>query len=423
MKLNHWTLALAAAGVVSMGAVAQAEEATESVKTLISGTTISGYVSTSALWNPGTGTAYPAAISAFHGGSNTAGKNDGFNLDHINLTISKAMDEGEWAAGYKAELWFGDDAFGLATGNRGGAEDLAIKQAYVALRAPVGNGIDFKMGVFDTPIGHESTNVADNPHFTRSLAWSLQPTTHTGLSAAYRFNDMFAVTAGIVNGRGAVINAKNQNVGGAGGATLGTESSKGYFGGIELTAPDDWGFLAGSKLHAQVLDSPNTRTADTLDIHVGAILNTPVEAWKVGISYYYRGNMTPAALAATTPGSVFAHAGGKNYASVWGLYNSYQATEKLALNLRAEYLSASERTVYLGAAADDDPNNEMFSLTTTVDYSLWENVISRLEVRWDTSLTGGGAGDSPFGGVAAAGGPGADEKNNFLVALNVIYKF
>jgi hypothetical protein len=419
MKLNHWTLALAAAGVVSMGAVAQAEEATESVKTLVSGTTISGYVSTSALWNPGTGTTYPAAISAFHGGSNTAGKNDGFNLDHINLTISKAMDEGEWAAGYKAELWFGDDAFGLATGNRGGAEDMAIKQAYVGLRAPVGNGIDFKMGVFDTAIGYEATNVADNPNYTRSLAWSLQPTTHTGLSASYRFNDMFAVSGGVVNGRGPVINAKVHNVGGAAGATLGSESSKGYFGAFELTAPDDWGFLSGSKLQVQAMDSPNVRTQDTIDLHVAAILNTPVEAWKVGISYYYRAN----AGTATTIGAVR----DSDYASVWGLYNSYQATEKLALHLRAEYLTATEGTIASAAApagaGDNDPSDALFGLTATVDYSLWENVISRLELRWDTSLTGGGASSSPFGGVAAAGGPGEDQKSNFLVALNVIYKF
>jgi hypothetical protein len=414
MKLNHWTLALAAAGVVSMGAVAQAEEATESVKTLISGTTISGYVSTSALWNPGTGNLYPAAISAFHGSANTAsgsGKNDGFNVDHINLTIAKAMDEGEWAAGYKAELWFGDDAFGLATG-AGGPEDVVVKQAYVTLRAPIGNGVDFKMGAFDTPIGHEVANVAENAHFTRSLAWSLQPTTHTGLSAAYRFNDLFAVALGVVNGRGAVINAKAQN---AFAGPTGAESNKGYFAAFELTAPDDWGFLSGSKLHAQVLDTPNlaANRNDTVDIHVGAVLNTPVEAWKVGISYTYRANFgTVGALGAART---------SDYASVWGLYNSYQATEKLALHVRAEYLTATEGTVYAGTATDDDPNNKMFALSTTADYSLWENVISRLELRWDTSLTGGGAADSPFGGNF--GVAGADEKNNFLVALNVIYKF
>jgi hypothetical protein len=57
MKLNQWTIALAAAGVVSLGAVVQAEEAQQHVLTALSSTTLSGYVSTSAIWKFGTGNA------------------------------------------------------------------------------------------------------------------------------------------------------------------------------------------------------------------------------------------------------------------------------------------------------------------------------------------------------------------------------
>ena len=47
---------------------------------------------------------------------------------------------------------------------------------------------------------------------------------------------------------------------------------------------------------------------------------------------------------------------------------------------------------------------------------MWDNVISRLEFRWDTSADG-----SPmFGGTV----PGVPTKNNeLMVAANVIYKF
>src|ERR1035441_435555 len=55
MKYNAWTLALISAGVVSLPAIARAEETTNSVMTALSTTTISGYVDTSAHWNPGTG--------------------------------------------------------------------------------------------------------------------------------------------------------------------------------------------------------------------------------------------------------------------------------------------------------------------------------------------------------------------------------
>jgi hypothetical protein len=57
------------------------------VQTALSATTISGYVDTSAVWNPGTGNANPAPY-AFN-----AGKQDGFNLDSVDLRIEKGLDE------------------------------------------------------------------------------------------------------------------------------------------------------------------------------------------------------------------------------------------------------------------------------------------------------------------------------------------
>jgi hypothetical protein len=62
MKFNQWTLALAAAGIVTMPSVLPAEETnstpvTPSVLTAVASTTLSGYVDTSAQWNIGTGNA------------------------------------------------------------------------------------------------------------------------------------------------------------------------------------------------------------------------------------------------------------------------------------------------------------------------------------------------------------------------------
>ena len=88
MKVNQWTLGLAAAGVISFGAVAQAEEKpSNQVLTAVSSTQISGYVSTSAHWNPGQSTGFAGDA----GSSYLAGKGDGFNLDVIQLTISKPL--------------------------------------------------------------------------------------------------------------------------------------------------------------------------------------------------------------------------------------------------------------------------------------------------------------------------------------------
>src|SRR5436309_759459 len=144
MKFNKWTVGLAAVGVVSLASAARAEEKVSTVMTALSSTTLSGYVDTSAQWNFGTGNARLPDYK--FGGSSKA---DGFNLDVVQIRVEKPLDEAEWAAGYRVDLWAGPDANILGTqsafntGGRAGLADFAVRQAYVALRMPVGNGIDW----------------------------------------------------------------------------------------------------------------------------------------------------------------------------------------------------------------------------------------------------------------------------------------
>ena len=63
MKMNKWTMALAAAGVVSLPSVAQAQEAAAGADALAASTTLSGYVSTSYTMD-GTSPADPAGYLA-----------------------------------------------------------------------------------------------------------------------------------------------------------------------------------------------------------------------------------------------------------------------------------------------------------------------------------------------------------------------
>ncbi|HUD45963.1 MAG TPA: hypothetical protein VMR33_03985, partial [Candidatus Baltobacteraceae bacterium] len=82
MKVNKWTVGLAAAGLVTLAPSVLAQDQTPTsvpLMTALSATTISGYVDTSAVWNPGTGNAHPAPY-AFN-----AGKQDGFNLDAVDV--------------------------------------------------------------------------------------------------------------------------------------------------------------------------------------------------------------------------------------------------------------------------------------------------------------------------------------------------
>src|SRR6187401_3286368 len=134
MTYNRWTLALVGAGIVSSPSVLMAEEKLSAINTALSSTTLSGYVDTSAQWNLGTGNANLPPY-AFGG----PGKADGFNLNVVKLTLEKPIDPADvWAAGYKVDLLAGPDANSLATQSSLSGSDFGVKQAYVALHAPVG---------------------------------------------------------------------------------------------------------------------------------------------------------------------------------------------------------------------------------------------------------------------------------------------
>jgi hypothetical protein len=379
MKFNKWTLGLAAVGAVSLASAAKADEKMTAIQTALASTTISGYVDTSIQWNPGTGNGVSAPVS-FQGPH----KADGFNLNVVQLSLSKALDEAEWASGYRVDLWFGPDANSLASQsiNSSAAGDLAIRQAYVALRTPLGNGIDWKVGVFDTIIGYESLESGNNPNMTRSYGFTMEPTTHTGVLGTYRVNDYVAVSAGIANTFGPTINERSHGPNAASpGSPVTAESYKTVMGSIALTAPDDWGWAAGSTLYGGVINGFSSAAVDNqTHFYLGGTVATPVAGLKVGGAFDY----------------VNAHNYPNNGDTMWALagYGSYQATEKLSVHGRAEYAN-------LEAPSDDVT---LFGLTGTVQYDLWENVISRLEVRWDHCIDGPNNGRI-FGGKIRSGGP------------------
>jgi hypothetical protein len=397
--------------VVSIPAAGRAEEKMNPMLTALTPTSISGYVNTSAEWNPGTGNANPPGF-AFN-----RGKQDGFNLDVVKLAIEKPLDESQWAAGYKVELLFGPDANALATGSSqasitstgpgGGTittplannSDFGIKQAYVALRAPVGNGLDFKLGVWDTIIGYETFDAGSNPNYTRSYGYTIEPTTHTGVLMSYQLCKYASASAGIANTFGPSINQRAN--------PPKAESYKTYMGAIALTAPEDWGAISGSTFYVGIINGYNSGTvADQVSYYFGATINTPVKGLKVGASYDYLGST--------------AEFNGPLYANAVGVYTSFQATEKLSLHVRGEY--ATTDTGLLGTGSGfTGGNSKVTAATATIQYDLWANVLSRLELRWDHQ-----AGDGEmigYGGKLTNGSTSGSLRNYYTLALNVIYKF
>lgn len=399
MTFNKWTVALAALGVISFASVANAEEKSSSVMTALSSTTISGYVDTSAQWNLGTG---DANLPAYRFGG--PGKADGFNLNTVQIRIENPLDQADWAAGYRVDLWAGPDANTLGTTSAnafGNTSDFALRQAYVALRMPLGNGLDWKVGVFDSIIGYESIEGPANPNFTRSYGHTIEPTTHTGVLLSYKFSDLVSASAGVANTYGPSINERA--------FYDRAESYKTYMASLAVTAPESLGFLAGSTLYGGFVSGFDAPTdffygENLVTYYAGVTLATPVTGLRVGGAFDF-------ADVRHTSGETWAVAG----------YASFQATEKLSFHARGEYLKDRGDQKFFRGFDEDTLDfvsvmpDETLALTGTIQYDLWKNVLSRLELRWDHSLDG----SEPFGSKDGTGG----DKNAWMLAGNLVYRF
>jgi len=391
MKFNKWTVALAATGVVSLASAVQADES-HPVNTALSSTTLSGYVDTSAIWNFGSGNQVANRFA------NTASdRQDGFNVNTVKLQLEKPIDEGTWSAGYKFETMFGPDANVMPGALTSG---VAIKQAYAALRAPIGNGIDFKIGQFDPIVGYEVTDSYANPNFSRSLGFNnLEPFGHTGILASYQVNDIIGVSGGVANGdsgfglNGGSLTANGFTSGQSGSSFRGllAESARVYMGSVVVKAPESTGWLAGSSLYVGAVngDANGAKNDPTL-LYVGVSLATPIKELSLGASADLLFN---------------AGVGGQSYANAYAFYTGYQITEKLKANNRFEYATSGYGAFLPGRAED-----KMIGETFTLDYALWANVLTRGEFRWDRSVDGGA---NPFDG----------QKNDLSLTASVVYKF
>ncbi|MBW8865540.1 MAG: outer membrane beta-barrel protein [Verrucomicrobia bacterium] len=387
MKFNKWTLGLAAVGAVSMASAVRADEAKMSqVNTALANTTISGYVDVAVQYNAGNQSFYSDLPPYAYGVQGLRGPNgngqvrDGFSLNQVDIALDKPLDDSPWAAGYHVEINAGEGAINTGSLNDDfdfSAGGLGIRQAYITMRTPVGNGIDWKLGVQDGITGYESNTGYANPNYTRSYGWIINPTTYTGLLGTYKICNEVSVTAGIAD-RGnsfTAIGQSNYHV-----------SSKDYIAAVSLTAPDNWGWLKGSALNLQTIQGFDDRAVNNYSANLS--LATPVAGLKVGLAYD-----ALQSLRGPADGNIF------------GIYTTYQATDKLALNLRAEYVDASD----LSAFTFFNKNGE--EVTATVEYDLWANVVSRAEFRWDHNESG------------KVYNRQDSTANAFLFALNVIYKF
>jgi hypothetical protein len=392
-------MGLIGAGLVSLPSVMRAEESTNAVLTSLSATTLSGYVDTSANWNFGTGNGnLPNYTPNVVSGTTKA---DGFNFNVVALTLSKPAGDG-WSAGYNATLLFGPDAVGYNTSPGAANSDFSLKDTYVDLHAPIGNGLDFKLGTFTEVLGYEVYETGNNPNYTRSYGYMIEPSALTGLMASYQITSDLSATAAICDTWSAGINSRSFPPSGTT-----AESFKTYMGGIIYTFNTNSGFLSGSTITGGAINGYDVvNQVIKTSLYGGGSFNTPITGVKVGVAYDY------AMLGQNNLAAGGAH-NNSGYQWAGGLYVNWQATQKLSFNTRGEYVSQSAYLV--GSATAAGLPQASYEVTETIQYDLWKNVIARAEFRWDHSEYGIAYGSDSLGNPKSA--------DAYLLAANFVYKF
>ena len=322
MKMNKWTVGLAAAGVVSLASTAQAEE--NSVLTALSSTVISGSVEAS----------YVGSLS----GSNRLYNDDGFVANGASLAIGSPLGEGDYSAGYNVELLLGGraDVFGSAD------DGFLIKNVNIGLNVPFGNGIDLTVGLFDSIVGYETEASASNPNVSRSYGYGLGPLTHTGALASTSLTDGLNFSFGVANSFGSTLGNTADDL---------ADGNLTYMVGVEATVPDNLGFLAGSTVYVGYVDGAvSGRSNDDEDSHlyVGASVASPIEGVSLGVAYDDR-----------------TQHGAASDSDAVALYAVWDVSDGVSLAGRYDTIDR------------DGDSSSMW--TATLGYSIWDNVLTRLE--------------------------------------------
>lgn len=358
------------------------------VETAKAGVVLSGYVDVGYVYN-------------FNGNTGITGKGpndnqpDGdFNVNAVKLTLEKPLtDANEFQAGFRVDLMVGEDVstnggFNVGNGTLSG-DSLLVEQAYVAIRAPFGNGIDIKAGKFVTWLGYEVIERPANLNITYgNLFFNMIPLYHTGVSAEYAFNDIVDGGVAVTNGFN---NDSTQIVGGA------ENDGYGIMAKLNITNPGGNANWYNAIYYGFDNDSLNpTGNSDAI------IWDT----W---------GNWAPTAFDDKLLLGFNASLGhadtGIGTSTWWGaaLYAKYQFTDIFSLAGRADYIHSNDN-----AGGFNVPNRgpqaagevDIYSYTITAGFDLLENLLLRAEYRIDIS------GDFTNG----------DEVAN-TVALQAVYTF
>jgi len=366
------------------------------VETAQKGVKLSGYVDAGYSYNF-TGASNGTDTVSGRFGSDTAGKGD-FNLYAVKIALEKAMtSENKAQAGFRADVMIGEDAAYLSnrTAVQGGINDdqnsnaLFLEQAYVNIRAPVGNGWDFKVGKFVSILGYEVIERPGNMNITYGLLWQQFPLFYTGVLSSYKFDEYLDGKLGVVNGS----NTDNNTTTGGG------SDGCAVLAALNVTAPggnanwsNNFQYSSNSENDTAVNSTSNTGFIAGNNNSTGGAYTFIYDSW---------GNWSPKfandkllfAFDATIGTSNAGRTGGES--TTWcgaSAYAKYQFNDWFSLSSRGEYLHGNNyekigNSLNYDLSTGVDPNNQsgmdLWEYTITAGFNVIDNLLIRAEYRLD----------------------------------------
>jgi Putative beta-barrel porin-2, OmpL-like. bbp2 len=283
-------------------------------------------------------------------------------FNNFNLTLDKP--EKDWGVGFHVSGMFGREAAELRESTLWGTSLHAVEpsaelfESYVTTTIPVGEGLQFKGGLFVTPLGMEIISQPGSYNFNISNSFNFFfgiPFRHLGGIFTYPVLKTLSVTGGLVTGWD---NPRDNN------------GSPSFLGTVNFTPSDAFGFV--SSIVAGPEQTRNTHNQRTSWNNVATI--KPMDPLTLLLEYTFGTEHQ----ALTPTGN--RNAQWYNFAAV----GSWDWTDRFSTALRGELFldEGASRTQGLGATKPII-NVSLGEFTLTGTYKFTKMLLGRAEVRQD----------------------------------------
>jgi hypothetical protein len=382
------------------------------VETAQKGIKLSGYVDAGYSYNfTGSSTQGSQVNSRFLGDSTQKGD---FNLYAVKIALEKALtSENKAQAGFRADVMIGEDAqylinrgqpYNAGTGANGNdntqanSNALFLEQAYVNIRAPVGNGWDFKVGKFVTILGYEVIERPANMNITYGQLWqNAFPLTYIGVLSSYRFDDYLDAKLGVVNGS----NTDNNTT------VNGDSDGVAVLAALNVTAPGGNANWSNNFQYSTALENNTSYQNSGQPTSSAPVNNFASPASGYAVVYNSWGNWAPKFANDKLLLAFDSALGNASWSSVqnitvnttWygaAVYAKYQFNDWFSLASRADYLGSNnagkfgtQGAISTSSAANSFANsghvtgNNYWSYTLTSAFNVIDNLLIRAEYRLD----------------------------------------